>query len=167
MIREINLPSGATARNISMEDAEKAGATDSAIRAALTSDAYHRVNVDHGAALLRLTGSASQAERDTWAVKEAAARAVIDGTAGGAQAQMIALEASARGQSPAELAQVVISKADNFRISIGAAGAARATANAAIQAAEGSDVLDVVRLLDEAVHNLRSALIEIESGDMP
>ena len=97
--------------------------------------ALARVDQEHANYLVTLTGGATVAERDTWKVKEEAARAFETGTASAGQAAMLAAEAQGAGIAEAELAATIIAKADAFLALIGVAAGLRAKGRAAIMAA--------------------------------
>ena len=105
-------------------------------------EALARIDREHARYLARLTGGATQEERDTWAPKETAARAVLDGTARPAQATMLAEEAAAKDTTSEELAARIVAKSDSFHELVGRASAMRARAEAAILQATAPDVPD-------------------------
>jgi len=55
-----------------------------------------------------------QAERDSWATKAGAARAFVAGTATAAQTAMLSAESAVTGESDADLAASIITKADAY-----------------------------------------------------
>ncbi|MGR3486034.1 MAG: hypothetical protein ACU0BF_11865, partial [Paracoccaceae bacterium] len=114
-------------------------------------DALGRVEAMHEAALVAATGGATVAARDTWPAKEAAARALLDGAASGSQADMLAAEATARGETAGELATYVLAKADAFRALVGVLGAARAAARGNLRAAAEAHADDPAAMAEEAV----------------
>lgn len=121
-------------------------------RAELRSDALARVDDEHANYLVTLTGGATVAERDTWKVKEEAARAFEAGTATPGQAAMLAAEAQGAGITEAELAATIIAKADAFLALVGVAAGLRAKGRAAILAATDEAVpLDQVEAGIEAI----------------
>ena len=122
--------------------------------------ALARIDQEHEGYLVSLTGGATVAERDTWKVKEEAARALEAGTVTLAQSNMLALEASGTGVSPEALAGAIIAKADAFLSLIGTAARVRAMGRAAIKAATDDTVpLDQVEASIEATFaNLATVL---------
>lgn len=115
--------------------------TETTRRDGLRADAMRQVDVEHADLLRRLTGNATIEERDTWTVKEAAARAQLDGTATDSQQQMLAMEAEGRQQSVNALASIIVAKADQFRVLVGLTSKLRAAARAGVEAATDAGVL--------------------------
>jgi hypothetical protein len=114
--------------------------------------ALSRVDEEHANYLVTLTGGATVAERDTWKVKEEAARAFEADTATPGQTAMLTAEAQGVGITKAELAATIIAKADAFLALIGVAAGLRAKGRAAIMAATDDAVpLDQVEAEIEAV----------------
>lgn len=125
--------------------------------------ALARVDEEHASLLVTLTGSATEAERDTWKVKEEAARAFDAGTATPGQAAMLAAEAQGRSITEVELVAVIIGKADAFLHLIGLAASIRAKGRAAIMAATDEAVpLDQVVAQIDAVFAQRKAAASAE-----
>ena len=116
------------------------------------SSALARVDAEHSNYLVALTGGATVAERDTWKVKEEAARAFEAGTATPGQAAMLAAEAQGAGISEVALAATIIAKSEAFLGLIGVAAGLRAKGRSAVQAATDEAVpLDQVAAHIEAV----------------
>lgn len=114
--------------------------------------AMPRVDEEHANYLVTLTGGATVAERDTWKVKEEAARAFEAGTASAGQAAMLSAEAQGAGITVAALAATIIAKSEAFLALIGVAAGLRAKGRAAITAATDEAVpLDQVEAQIEAV----------------
>lgn len=94
--------------------------------------------------LVSLTGGASIEERDTWSIKEAAARAILDGNPVDSQVSMITAEAQAVGESANDLAVRVIQKAEKFYALVGVSSGMKRAAHSAIQGAQSLPELDAV-----------------------
>lgn len=126
--------------------------SESARRAELRSDALKAVEVEHADLLRRLTGDATIEERDTWAVKETAARAFLLDTATDTQQQMLAMEAEGRQQTVNLLASIIVGKADDFRLLVGLTSKLRAAGRTGVEAATDTSILieDVPAALAEA-----------------
>lgn len=134
-------PAGASSATEALRLAQGAGQRDEgALAAALLADALHQVEVGHAALMRRLTGSATPEERDTWTIKAAAARAVLADTASPPELAMITAEAEGGGETPAQLAQRIVGKADSFMALVGLCGRLRAQGRAAITAAAATEV---------------------------
>ena len=113
--------------------------TEATQRAKCRELALRDVEEEHSNFLRKVTGGATTEERDTWNVKEAAARAYLDGNATESQTQMLTLEAEGRQQSVASLAALVVEKAEQFRLLVGLTAKLRAAARqAVVQATDGS-----------------------------
>jgi len=93
-----------------------------------------RIHELHAEVLEALTGEATIQERDTWAPKEAAARAYVAGSAPPPDVLMIETEATLSGQDPTALATYIVFKADQFKLLVGKAAGLRAQGLAAIEA---------------------------------
>lgn len=132
--------------------------------------ALGRVDEEHANYLVTLTGGATVAERDTWKVKEEAARAFEAGAATPGQTAMLAAEAQGAGITEAELAATIIAKADAFLALIGVAAGLRAKGRAAIMAATDETVpLDQVEGQIEAVfaqlaQEVQAAITQIQTA---
>lgn len=118
--------------------------------------AFRRVDTIHAALLADITGHKPAEERDTWAPKEAAARAYLDGTASETDTAMIDAEAAGDGVSGTDLAGIVVAKANEFRAAVGAAGAIRRAAKAAI-AAIPDDAPDPEAAVEAALTEMQAA----------
>lgn len=81
-----------------------------------------------------VTGPVSIDERLSWDAKEAAARAYIAETADAAQTAMIENEAAITTEDPADLAAIIISRADTFRAVVARVAGLRRKTIAAIDA---------------------------------
>jgi len=78
-----------------------------------------------------ITGPVPQAERDSWATKEVAARAVVAGTATPEQAAMLSAESAVTGEAVADLAASIVAKANAYAgFAATMAGLRRITTNA-------------------------------------
>lgn len=119
--------------------------------------ALSRVDETHATYLVTLTGGATVAERDTWKVKEEAARAFEAGKASAGQAAMLATEAAGAGIPQAELAAQIIANAEAFLANIGVAAGLRAKGRAAILAATDETVP-----LAEVADRIRSAFAQLD-----
>lgn len=82
-----------------------------------------------------LTGTVPQAERDSWATKADAARAVLAGTASADQAAMLRAECSITQETPLELATSIVAKATAYAEAAALMSGIRRTATAAITSA--------------------------------
>jgi hypothetical protein len=96
----------------------------------------------HAETLRKLTGNATTEERDTWAPKAMAARAVLADTADATQTAMIGLEAEVRGVPVKALAQKVLENAAAFELLVGKAAAFRAKSRKVINESADVDALD-------------------------
>ncbi|MBI1495407.1 hypothetical protein [Halocynthiibacter styelae] len=126
----------------------------------------------HARYLEEFTGSATVAERDTWKVKEEAARALVAGNATAGQAAMLVSEAQGRGVTEPELAATIIGKAERFLSLVGIAGGIRAKGRSAILVATDEGVpLDEVEGRVKAVfamlaHDVQAGIAQLNaSGD--
>ncbi|XAT57839.1 hypothetical protein GN241_10990 [Rhodobacteraceae bacterium IMCC1335] len=119
-------------------------------------NALAEVDQIHARQLRQLTGNATIEERDTWAPKANAARALLAGTAYDAQAAMVGFEAAQRGISAEELAHAILARAAAFEQLIGVASAIRTKARAAFKAAE---TLDEMLLVGQALYAEADAAI--------
>jgi hypothetical protein len=132
--------------------------------------ALARIDQEHAIYLVALTGDATVAERDTWRVKEEAARAFEAGTATPGQTAMLAAEAQCAGITEAELAATIIAKADAFLTLIGLAAGLRAKGRAAIMAATDEAVpLDGItkridQVFSELNEDVQAAIASFQSG---
>lgn len=125
--------------------------------------ALDRIEQEHASFLVTLTGGSTVAERDTWKVKEEAARAFEAGTASPGQAAMLAAEAQGRSITEVELVAVIIGKADAFLHLIGLAASIRAKARSAIMAATDEAVpLDQVVAQIDAVFAQLAQELQVE-----
>lgn len=89
-----------------------------------------------------LSGHWTPEEQITWSTKEAAAKAILAGSASSDQKYMIETEANGRGITPAKLAKVITEKVANYRAIIGMGGKIRSQARVSIAAAETQPDLD-------------------------
>jgi hypothetical protein len=105
-----------------------------------TDTALLKIDIIHGDYLVTLTGGATVAERDTWKVKEEAARAFDAGAATSGQIAMLEAEASGAGIMKEVLAATILTKADRFLVLIGVAAGIRAESRAAVIAATDETV---------------------------
>lgn len=103
-------------------------------------EALNHVDKVHAGFLRDLTGNATVEERDTWSIKESAARAIVGGSATEGQQSMLAYEAQGIGIEPLALAEIIIGKAEDFQALIGLAAGVKAKAKAAITQATGDQV---------------------------
>ncbi len=104
-------------------------------------EALAEVNATHAGYLRQLTERATPEERDTWPAKSAAATAYLANTATDAQSAFIEAAASRRGIAPAEMAQIISTKADAFLGYIGQAEALCEPARVAVKATATHDAL--------------------------
>lgn len=119
-------------------------------------NALAEVDQVHAGQLRQLTGNATIEERDTWAPKANAARALLAGAADEAQAAMLGLEAAQRGLSAEELTQTILARAAAFEQLIGVASAIRTKARAAFTSAE---TLEDMLLAGQALYTEADAAI--------
>lgn len=133
-----------------------AGVPAAKVHAGRIAGAERQVGDVHRVLLADLTGRKPAEERDTWAPKEAAARAYLDGTANATDTAMIEAEAAGDGITGTELAQIVVSKADAFKAVVGEAGAIRRAAKAAL-AAIPADAPDADAQIEAALATMRTA----------
>ncbi len=130
--------------------------------------ALAEVDAIHARYLSAATGNATTEERDTWAIKEAAARAVEDGTATAGQSAMLEAEAVGAGVDVEQLIATIIAKADAFLLFVGRAAGIRAKARAAVRAATDEAVpLDEVSDQVAAAINQLSADAQAEFAPDP
>jgi len=133
--------------------------------------ALARIDDEHASYLVALTGGATEAERDTWKVKEEAARAFEAGTVTPGQTAMLGAEAQGAGITEAELAAKIIVKADQFLELVGVAAGIRAKGRAAIIAATDEAVpLDQVEARIAAVfaqlaQEVQGAITQIQTAN--
>lgn len=104
--------------------------------------AVQRIHELHAGILDSATGGATVQERDTWAPKEAAARAYVAGSPSPSDTLMIETEANLSSQNPLALANYIVYKADQFKILVGETAGLRAKALAAIQACQTVEEVD-------------------------
>jgi len=147
---------GRTYANWDPADLLAAGVPEATVHAGRIAGAERQVDDIHRALLADLTGRKPAEERDTWAPKEAAARAYLDGTAPAAASTMIEAEAAGDGIAATDLAQIIVSKADTFKAAVGAAGAIKRQAKAAL-AAIPTDAPDPQADIDAALTTMRTA----------
>lgn len=81
-----------------------------------------------------ITGTVPLSERLSWPTKEAAARAVLAGTATAVQQSLIGAEAQVTGETPAALASSIVAKADAYIVAAGLIAGLRRKTMAAIDA---------------------------------
>lgn len=96
----------------------------------------------HAETLRQLTGNATTEERDTWAPKATAARAILAGTADATQTAMLGLEAEVRGIPLKTWAKKVLENSAAFEVLVGKASAFRAKSRKAINESADVDALD-------------------------
>ncbi|KPU83693.1 hypothetical protein JI58_07910 [Marinosulfonomonas sp. PRT-SC04] len=114
--------------------------------------ALNRIDQEHSKFLLKLTGSATVEERDTWPTKERAARAIAAGTATAGQQAMIGYEAEGSGIEASTLTATIIAKAEAFQALTGMAAGLKAKAKTAIvQATNEAIPIDQVAAAINAV----------------
>lgn len=118
--------------------------------------AFASIDQVHSKFLRELTGNASVEERDTWKIKEEAARALIANEATPGQQAMIENEALGDGRDARILAQTIVAKADAFSKLIGLAAGLKAKAKAAIVTA--SDDTVPIEQLSSSIDHVLAAL---------
>lgn len=116
------------------------GFSDDQIRRELKEHALTQIQHGHATLLRRLTGNVTLEERDTWMVKEQAARAYLQdapeaSNATDGQKALIETEAQGRAQEPADLARVIVAKAEAYQRLVGLAGGLRGKARVAVSKA--------------------------------
>jgi hypothetical protein len=121
-------------------------------RAAGLAAARVRIDALCAAYLGAQTRGATPEERDTWPVKEAAARAVLDQTATAVETRMLGREAAARDIAVAELARLIVARADGMRVLIGHTSEQRSLAVARLQKPDS----DVEAILVQLDHDLNA-----------
>jgi hypothetical protein len=132
--------------------------------------ALARVDEEHADYLVTLTGGATVAERDTWKVKEEAARAFEANTATPGQIAMLAAEAQGAGITEAELAANIIAKAEAFLTLVGVAAGLRAKGRAAITAATdeavplGQVTSQIAAVFDQLEQDVQAAIGALNDG---
>ena len=105
----------------------------------VSEQALTEVDTRHAAFLRAATGNASSEERDTWAVKLAAANALVAGEANESQINMLSTEAPAWSETTEEFATYIIGKAAAYEALVGHAGRVRGESRTAIKAASTTD----------------------------
>lgn len=118
-----------------------------------------RIGAVHANLLRVATGDATTEERDTWKIQEEAARALDDGVATAGQTSMIDDLAAGAGVTNAEMAAIILAKADAFIALIGAAGKIRAKYRAQVEAA----VSDAALSDDEVADALATAMAALNT----
>ena len=124
------------------------------------------IDQKHADALSALTGDHSIEERDTWVVKQTAAQAFKEGNATLTQQGMLDAEATERGMTLEELADLILARADQYMQIIGVAAAARQKARAAVLVAKDELSIDdmpgavanALAALDQTIDGLKSQL---------
>lgn len=111
--------------------------------------------------MVSLTGNASIEERDTWSIKEAAARAFEAGNANESQLAMLTAEANGVGETVAELASKIITKATGFYALVGFASGLKRDAHLSIEAA--TDLADLGAVLSDIAAKRDAALAAFSS----
>lgn len=94
----------------------------------------------HSEMITIATGGVTSAERDTWIVKEAAARDVIAGGTGGGALRPVG------GETLAELAHKILVKAQGYKMLVGVADEIKRTAEKAVEAMVFESVDDLTAL---------------------
>lgn len=125
-------------------------------RANQRAEAMAVVNAKHAQYLEALTGSATQAERDTWPRKLMAARAILAGSATASDEATLSKGADQRGISLADFAAVIVARDAEFVAVVDAADAIRDKAKSAIDLATDDAVPtgDVADLIEAALAEL-------------
>ena len=132
--------------------------TDADQLAVARADAIRRATALTDAAGGAITAEYSSSEMLSWSVKEAAARAVLAGTAAAEEQAMIDTEAAIRSMAADQLATLIITKADEFRSAAAALAGQRSIAHAAI-----TDAADQAAI-DQTLADLDAALDAIGAG---
>lgn len=119
-------------------------------------EARDMVHQLHAETLELLTGGATIQERDTWPVKETAARAFIGETASPSDLQMLGTEAVFTGLPLADLAAHIVAKAEAFKSLVGLASGMRAKGLQSIEACQTVEqVAAVVQSIETEVENAK------------
>jgi len=99
---------------------------------------------------LTVAGSAPVAEMVSWPVKEAAARAVLAGSATPGDSAMIATEAAITGETATALARRIVARADTFRAAAARIAGLRRKYTALIDAiADPTEARPIMAALDD------------------
>ena len=107
-------------------------------------------------AALPLTGGVPIEEMLSWTAKEAAAEAVVAGTATDGQALMIATEAALTGEAVADLCQIILAKAAAYSAAAGVIAGVRRTVEA--QLALVTDPAACIPVAQTAIASAAAAL---------
>lgn len=116
----------------------------------------------HAANLIKLTGNATEAERQTWSTKLAAAQAVLDNSATHYQIKMLEPEAESYGTDIRALAAKIINKSNQYHELVGLASAIKNTAEQAIERANSVEAVDAALLA--AVQQVEQAVAQLASA---
>jgi len=116
-----------------------------------------------------MTGNYTAEERDTWAVKAEAGKAVLAGTASPEQLALVTMEAQLTGETVQELAQIIVDKSKQFHLLVGLAAGFRRKTVAAIEARTNYDELaSVIAKAETEVAELAQqfyGMLNNEQGD--
>ena len=112
--------------------------------------AIEMIHEMHGEVLDTLTSNASIQERDTWPVKQAAAEALLAGTASAEDINMLEVEAVLTGITKEELATKIVQKSFAFKHLVGKAAGLRA---AGIRAIMGCQSMEQVSMTMAHIEN--------------
>lgn len=128
------------------------------LRDELRKEAFVRVDAEHARYLEDLTGNASQAERDTWARKLLAARAIVSGTATPSDNATLTKGAEQRGLSLAAFADVIIARDAEFVAVVDLADAIRDKARNAVSdaTAETVPLVEIETRIGAALETLKA-----------
>ena len=132
-------------------------------------EAHRRLDALHAAHLRAATDDATPEERDTWTLKEEAARAYLEGGATDgrrAMMEMIEAEAAGDGSDPAALARRIVRKAEAYARLVGVAAGihARAKAELARRAREAGPEADLAQALLPAIEKAALRFAEVSAA---
>ena len=117
-----------------------------------------RINDVHAGFLAKFTGNASTEERDTWPIKLALAKQVIAETASSTDIALMAVEAIGAGITTLELANVIVTKAENYSRLIWLAGSIRKKGIEQVKAA--SEYSEVAAIETGLLADVDTAVVE-------
>lgn len=123
-------------------------------------NAHEVIKNAHATNLIKLTGNATEAERQTWTTKLVAAQAVLEGVATAPQLHMLVTEAQSYGITEEALANKIISKSNTYHKMVGLASAIKNTAEQAIERATTVEEVDAALL--EASQKVEQAVVQLE-----
>lgn len=121
--------------------------------------AFVAVSERHADLLCSLTGNASAEERDTWAIKAAAATAYLAGNATSTQTAMIEMEATGDACDPSALARKICDKSEQYHVLVGQVGALRSKAKKAVsESVTAQDLMQAMTAFETEADSKRNEL---------